>query len=53
MITWNCQRCGDRRHGLCGKPLCGQGDDNLAEAISTDRRARGELTSHGTAGEQY
>lgn len=51
MITWFCAHCGDRRHAPCGKPLCGLGDDNLAEAISTDRRARGELAAHQAKGE--
>lgn len=40
MITWNCMRCGDHRHAPCGKPLCGQGDDNLNAAIEYGRRAR-------------
>ena len=47
MITWRCAHCGDRRNAPCGKPLCGLGDDNLAEAISTDRRTRGERAVHG------
>jgi len=53
VITWNCQRCGDHRHAPCGKPICGQGDDNLANAIDSNRRARGELAANPATGNEY